>query len=84
VRDAVDIAAPYGSLIGDAYTERFCDLMGRLGISIEPQPSEAIGVPSVKPCCAAQGSICRRFPPPSVTAKIRTEAILRRGFYRAW
>ncbi|MGE5258416.1 MAG: dynamin family protein, partial [Hyphomicrobiales bacterium] len=83
VRDAVEgIAAPYKSLIEDAYTE-FCDFMGRLGISCDRSRLDAIGVPSVENLLRSSGL---SLPPLSATigysAKIRTEAILRRGFYR--
>jgi GTPase SAR1 family protein len=84
VRDAVEaIASPYQSLIEDAYSE-FCDLMGRLGISIDCGRPRAVGVPSVESLLRSSGL---SLPPLSTTigytARIRTEAILRRGFYRA-
>jgi GTPase SAR1 family protein len=83
VRNAVEsISAPYKSLIEDAYTE-FCDFMGRLGISCDRSRPDAIGVPSVENLIRSSGL---SLPPLSATigytAKIRTEAILRRGFYR--
>jgi GTPase SAR1 family protein len=84
VREAVEaIASPYKSLIEDAYTE-FRDLMGHLGISIAGSRPEGIGVPSVETLLRSSGL---SLPPLSATigytARIRTEAILRRGFYRA-
>jgi hypothetical protein len=84
VRDALQaIAAPYEGLIEDAYTE-FCSLMGNLGISIDCSRPSTAGVPSVESLLRNSG-----IRPPSLsatigyTAKIRTEAILKRGFYRA-
>jgi GTPase SAR1 family protein len=84
VRDAVEtIASPYKSLIEDAYTE-FCDLMKRLGFSMDSSRPEASGVPSIATLLRSSG-----LSQPSLsttigyTARIRTEAILKRGFYRA-
>jgi GTPase SAR1 family protein len=83
VRDALQgIAAPYQGLIEDAYAE-FCSLMADVGISIDCSSREAIGVPSVETLLRSSGI---RLPSLSATigytAKIRTEAILKRGFYR--
>ena len=84
VRDALQaIAAPYESLIEDAYTE-FGNLMGTLAISIDGRRPEAAGVPSVESLLRSSGV---RLPSLSATigytARIRTEAILRHSFYRA-
>lgn len=83
VRDALQaIAAPYESLIEDAHTE-FCSLMGALGISIDGGRPGATGVPSVESLLRSSGI---RLPSLSATigytGRIRTEAILRHGFYR--
>lgn len=84
VREAVEaIAAPYRSLIEDAYDE-FCRLMQSLGIPIECIRPEALGLPTVESLLRSSGLSL----PPLVTtigytARIRTEAILRRGLYRA-
>ena len=75
------IAAPYQSLIEDAYAE-FRNLMAGLGIAVDGSCSEAGRVPSVPSLLRSSGI---RMPALSATigytAKIRTEAILRRGFY---
>jgi GTPase SAR1 family protein len=76
------IATPYQGLIADAHAE-FCSLMADLGISIETTGPESIGMPSVEALLRHPGLNV----PPLVTAigytaRIRTEAILRRGFYR--
>jgi GTPase SAR1 family protein len=74
-------AAPYQSLIEDAHAE-FCTLMAGLGIDIDGSHREAGRLPAVS-------SLLRnseiRLPTLAATigysAKIRTEAILRRGAY---
>jgi hypothetical protein len=83
IRNALEsITAPYQSLIGDAYAE-FCSLMANLGISIECTDPEQIGMPSVESLLRHTGL---NVPPLATaigySARIRTEAILRRGFYR--
>jgi GTPase SAR1 family protein len=84
VREALEsIATPYQSLIADAYTE-FCSLMSRLGIAIDCTGPEGTGVPAVEALLRHAGL---RVPPLATaiayTARIRTEAVLRRGLYRA-
>jgi GTPase SAR1 family protein len=84
VKEAVEgIAAPYRSLIEDAYGE-FCYLMKTLGIPIDCIRPEAMGLPSIESLMRTSGL---RLPPLATTigytARIRTEAILRRGLYRA-
>ena len=76
------IAAPYKSLIEDAY-EEFCNLMAGLGITIDCRAPEAAAIPGVASLLRSSGVIH----PPLVsainyTARLRTEALLRRGFYR--
>ncbi len=83
IRDQLEsIAAPYKSLIEDAYAE-FCSLMASLGISIDCRGPGALGVPSVESLLRSSGL---SHPPlasaMNYTARIRTEAILRLGFYR--
>jgi GTPase SAR1 family protein len=84
VREAVEaIAAPYRSLIEDA-CEEFCRLMQSLSIPVECIRPEALGLPTVESLLRTTGLSL----PPLVTtigytARIRTEAILRRGLYRA-
>ncbi|MBI5578659.1 MAG: dynamin family protein [Deltaproteobacteria bacterium] len=83
IRDQLEsVAAPYKSLIEDAYAE-FCSLMAGLGISIDCRGPGALGVPSVESLLRSSGL---RHPPlasaMNYTARIRTEAILRLGFYR--
>jgi GTPase SAR1 family protein len=83
IRDRLEsIAAPYKSLIEDAYAE-FCSLMASLGISIDCRGPGALGVPSVESLLRSSGL---NHPPlasaMNYTARIRTEAILRLGFYR--
>jgi GTPase SAR1 family protein len=84
VKEAVEaIAAPYRSLIEDAYGE-FCYLMKTLSIPIDCIRPEALGLPSVESLMRTSGL---SLPPLATTigytARIRTEAILRRGLYRA-
>jgi hypothetical protein len=84
VREAVEaIAAPYRSLIEDAYGE-FCYLMRSLNIPIGCMRPEALGLPSAESLMRTSGL---SLPPLATTigytARIRTEAILRRGLYRA-
>jgi GTPase SAR1 family protein len=84
VRDAVEgIAAPYRSLIEDAYGE-FCYLMKTLNISVDCTRPDALELPSVESLMRTSGL---SLPPLATTigytARIRTEAILRRGLYRA-
>ena len=76
------IAAPYKGLIEDAAVE-FCNLMEGLGIRIDGRGPEAPGVPDVASLLRNTGV----NPPPlassmNYTARLRTEAVLRRGFYR--
>jgi len=83
VRDALQaIAAPYEGLIEDAYKE-FCSLMGTLGISVDGSRPETTGVPSIESLLSSSGirmtSLSATI---GYTARIRTEAILRHGFYR--
>jgi GTPase SAR1 family protein len=83
IRDALEsVAMPYQSLIDDAYTE-FCSLMSQLGISIDCTGPESIGIPSVENLLRQAGL---NVPPLATTigytARIRTEAVLRRGLYR--
>jgi GTPase SAR1 family protein len=83
VRQALQaIADPYESLIEDAHTE-FSGLMGSLGISIEGRKPERARVPNMESLMHGAGI---RMPSLSgtigYTARIRTEAILRHGFYR--
>lgn len=83
VRQALQaIADPYESLIEDAHTE-FSSLMGRLGISIEGRKPDRTRVPNMESLMHRAGI---RMPSLSgtigYTARIRTEAILRHGFYR--
>ncbi|MCU0558902.1 MAG: dynamin family protein [Desulfobacterales bacterium] len=76
------IAAPYQSLIADAY-EEFCGLMEGLGIRIDCRSSEAVAIPGVASLLRNSGV---SHPPLAsainYTARLRTEALLRRGFYR--
>ncbi len=83
IRDALEsVAAPYQSLIGDAYTE-FRSLMAQLGIAVDGTGPESIGLPNIENLLRHAGL---SIPPLSTTigysARIRTEAVLRRGFYR--
>ena len=83
IRDQLEsVAAPYKSLIEDAYAE-FCSLMASLGISIDCRGPGALGVPSVENLLRSSGL---SHPPlasaMNYTARIRTEAILRLNFYR--
>jgi len=83
IRDQLEsVAAPYKSLIEDAYAE-FCSLMASLGISIDCRGPGVLGVPSVESLLRSSGL---SHPPlasaMNYTARIRTEAILRLGFYR--
>ncbi len=76
------IAAPYKSLIEDAYGE-FCNLMDNLGIRVDCRAPEAAAIPGVGGLLRTSGV----SPPPlasaiNYTARLRTEAVLRRGFYR--
>ncbi|MCU0538424.1 MAG: dynamin family protein [Desulfobacterales bacterium] len=76
------IAAPYKSLIEDASVE-FDRLMEDLGIPIDKRGAEALAVPGLASLLHHTGV----SHPPLVssmnyTARLRTEAILRRGFYR--
>ncbi len=83
IRSALEsIATPYQSLIADAHAE-FCSLMDNLGISIETTGPETIGMPSVEALLRHTGlSIPPLVTAIGYTARIRTEAVLRRGFYR--
>ncbi|MFO7708920.1 MAG: dynamin family protein [Desulfobacterales bacterium] len=76
------IAAPYRGLIEDAYGE-FRSLMDSLGIRIECRGPDAASLPSVASLLRSSG---RSHPPLAstinYTARLRTEAVLRRGFYR--
>jgi GTPase SAR1 family protein len=83
IRDALEsISEPYHGLIEDAYRE-FCRLMKQLGITIEGSSPERTGVPPVETLLRSSGL---RLPSLATTigysARIRTEAILRREFYR--
>jgi hypothetical protein len=83
IRDTLEsVAAPYKSLIEDAHME-FCGLMANLDISIDSRDPEAIGFPSVDGLLRSSGLNL----PPLVTtigytARIRADAVLRRGLYR--
>jgi GTPase SAR1 family protein len=83
IRDALEsIAEPYQGLIEDAYRE-FCSLMNQLGISIECSGPERTGVPSVETLLRSSGlSLPSLTTTIGYTTRIRTEAILRREFYR--
>jgi len=83
IRSALEaIATPYQSLIADAHAE-FCSLMANLGISIETTSPESIGMPSVEALLRHTGlSIPPLATAIGYTVRIRTEAVLRRGFYR--
>ena len=83
IRSALEsIAAPYQSLIADAHAE-FCSLLASLGIAIETTGPENIGMPSVEALLRHTGlSIPPLVTAIGYTARIRTEAVLRRGFYR--
>jgi hypothetical protein len=76
------IAAPYRGLIEDAYGE-FRSLMDSLGIRIECRGPDAASLPGVASLLRSSG---RSHPPLAstinYTARLRTEAVLRRGFYR--
>jgi GTPase SAR1 family protein len=76
------IAAPYKSLIEDAYGE-FCSLMEALGIGIDCRGPDAVAIPGVASLLRSSGV---SHPPLAsainYTARLRTEAVLRRGFYR--
>jgi len=83
IRDALEaIATPYQGLIADAYQE-FCRLMDTLRIAIDCAGPEGMGVPSVEALLRQTGL---QVPPLAAsigyTARIRTEAVVRRGFYR--
>lgn len=83
IRGALEaVAAPYQGLIGEAYTE-FCSLMSTLGISVECTGPEGNGLPNIENLLRNAGL---SLPPLSSTigysARIRTEAVLRRGFHR--
>ena len=84
IRDALEaIATPYQGLIADAYQE-FCRLMATLRIAIDCTGPEGIGAPSVEALLRQAGL---QVPPLATsigyTARIRTEAVVRRGFYRS-
>jgi hypothetical protein len=84
IRDALEsIAKPYQGLIEDAYME-FCRLMDNLKIAMACAGPDGIGMPSVETLLRNAGL---SVPPLSAaigyTARIRTEAVLRRSFYRA-
>jgi len=84
IRDALEsISTPYQGLIEDAHTE-FRGLMTNLRIAMDYTGPEGIGVPSVETLLRNAGL---NVPPLAATigytARIRTEAVLRRGFYRA-
>jgi hypothetical protein len=83
IRSALEsIATPYQGLIADAHAE-FCSLMADLGISIETTGPESIGMPSVEALLRHTGlSVPPLATAIGYTARIRTEAVLRRGFYR--
>jgi len=83
IRAALEtIASPYQGLIADAYQE-FCRLMATLRIAIDCTGPEVIGAPSVEALLRQTGL---QVPPLATaigyTARIRTEAVVRRGFYR--
>jgi GTPase SAR1 family protein len=83
IQDTLEaVAAPYQGLIGEAYTE-FCSLMSTLGISVECGGPEGNGLPNIENLLRHAGL---NLPPLSTTigysARIRTEAVLRRGFHR--
>ena len=76
------IAAPYKSLIEDAYSE-FCSLMERFGIRIDGRGSEAVAIPDAARLLRTTGvSHAPLASSINYTARLRTEAVLRRGFYR--
>lgn len=83
IRSALEsIATPYQSLIADAHAE-FCSLMANLGIAIETTGPENTGMPSVEALLRHTGlSIPPLVTAIGYTARIRTEAVLRRGLYR--
>jgi GTPase SAR1 family protein len=83
IRDALEaIATPYQGLIADAYQE-FCRLMATLRIAVDCAGPERIGAPSVETLLRQTGL---QVPPLATaigyTARIRTEAVVRRGVYR--
>ncbi len=84
IRDAMEsIATPYQGLVADAYQE-FCGLMSQLGITIDCTGPEGTGVPSVESLLRQTGlSVPPLATAIAYTARIRSEAVLRRGFYRA-
>lgn len=76
------IAQPYKSLIEDAYMD-FCTLIADLGVTVDCGNTGAPSLPNVETLVRDSGLA----PHPLVssmryTAKIRTEAVLRLGFYR--
>jgi GTPase SAR1 family protein len=76
------IAEPYQGLIEDAYRE-FCQLIGELRLAEDCARPQAPAMPEIDRLLRHSG-VCH---PPLVssmgyTARIRTEAILRLGFYR--
>jgi GTPase SAR1 family protein len=83
IREALEsIAEPYKSLIEDAYAE-FCTLIADLGVAVDCGGPGVPAVPGVSSLLRNSGLA----PHPLVsslryTAKIRTEAVLRLGFYR--
>jgi GTPase SAR1 family protein len=83
IRDALEsIAAPYQGVIADAYTE-FCSLMSKLGISIDCAEPESIAMPNIDSLLRQAGlSIPPLVTTIGYTARIRTQAVLRRGVYR--
>ncbi len=76
------IVAPYTGLIEDASIE-FCGLMEGLGIRIDCRGSGTIAIPSVASLLHNAG--VSHLPLASslnYSARLRTEAVVRRGFYR--
>ncbi len=81
-KELESIAEPYKSLIEDAYVD-FCTLIADLGVTVDCSNTGAPSLPSVETLVRDSGLA----PHPLVssmryTAKIRTEAVLRLGFYR--
>jgi hypothetical protein len=83
IRDALEsIAEPYQGLIEDAYVE-FCNLMNQLGISIECSGLARAEIPNIETLLRSSGlSLPSLVTTIAYTARIRTEAILRREIYR--
>ena len=75
------IAKPYDTMAGDAIAE-YADSMGRFGITLNPGPHNSVKLPDIETIKAIADL---SLPPAAAvmhySARIRTEASLRLGFY---